>query len=818
MSRLFSDLRIALRQWRRHPAVALVIVLSLAAGIGANATVFAWIDGNILRPLPGTPPQREVLALEQRAPDGASVTTSWLDYRDFRDRARLSDLAAAIGRLLVLRDPQAGTGERAQVWGELVSANYFEVLGLQPLLGRFFAGEERTDRPGGAPVAVLSSRLWRTQFAADPGIVGRTLEFNRQPLTVIGIAPEEFRGSVPGLGYEVFVPLSMVGPVAGGDTWLNFEDRKTRWLSLFGVARPGVDSAAASAEVATLAQQLAQEFPRSNAGLSARLLPYWRLPFGPRALLGPLFVVLQAASVLLLAVVCANVASLLLALGATRQREFALRLALGAAGRRIVGQQLLEIALLAALGALGGLVLARWLSDLLYYFQPATRLPLELGASLGLGTLLVAAALAAFTVLAAGLLPAWQARRADPLTALKDGVGTPRGARLRHAFVIGQVALALVALVAAGLFQRSFAAARGFDPGFQPEGAVVARLLPSAAGYDAAGTVALLERLRTRLEATPGVARAAVADFIPLGLSGGSWEDLSIPGYVPSADENLKVWRNVVSPGHLQTLGYRLLAGRDLAASDEASGRPVALVNETFARKYFAGRDPLGQIFTGWAKEITVVGVVNDAKAFALNEPSRPFFWVPTAQFYRPQNPTWVQLRTAPGLDASAALAVLRRELQALDPAVPVLEALPLREYLAASSFQYRVAAVLLSFLGALTLVLAALGLYGVVSHSVTQRTREVGIRMALGARATEVVRLILAQGFRLVAAGVVAGLLLAAAAGSALRSTLLSVGPLDPLVFASGAVLLGLVSLGATLLPARRATRVDPVVALRQD
>ncbi|MBS0661399.1 MAG: ABC transporter permease [Verrucomicrobia bacterium] len=818
MSRLLSNLRVALRHWRRHPAVALIIVLSLAAGIGANATLFAWIDGVILRPLAGTDPAREILAFEQRAPDGSYLATSWLDYRDFRARARLSELGAATGRLLVLRDPRAGAGERAQIWGELVSPNYFEVMGLQPLLGRFFAGEERTDRPGGAPVAVLSARLWRSQFSSDPGIVGRTLEFNRQPLTVIGVAPDDFRGSVPGLGFEVFLPLSMVGPVAGGETGLNFEDRKTRWLTLFAAPRAGTSAEEASAEVAAIGQQLAGEFPRTNAGLSARLLPYWRLPFGPRALLGPLFVILQAASVLLLAVVCANVANLLLALGAARQREFALRLALGAPGRRVVGQLLGEFALLAALGALGGMLLARWLTDLLQYFQPTTRLPLELGASMGLGTLLVAAGLAGFTVLAAGLLPAWQARRADPLTALKDGAGTPRHALLRQAFVVAQVALALVALVGAGLFQRSFAAARGFDPGFQPEGTVVARLIPSAAGYDAAGAVALLDRLRARLEATPGIVRASISDFVPLGLGGASWEDVSIPGYVPAADENLKVWRNAVSPGHLQTLGYRLQAGRDFAEADNASARPVALVNEAFARKYFAGRDPLGQVFTGWGREIAVVGVVNDAKVFALNEPARPFFWVPSAQFYRPQNQTWVQVRTTPGLADSAGLAILRRELHALDPALPVVEALPLREYIAASSFQFRVAAVLLSYLGGLTLLLAALGIYGIVSHGVAQRTREVGIRMALGAQALEVVRLVLAQGFRLVALGLGLGLLLAAGAGQALRNTLLSVGPLDPVVFGGMAVLLALVALGATLLPARRATRIDPVEALRHD
>lgn len=821
MPKLLSGLRIALRHWARHPAAALVIVLSVAAGIGANATVFAWINGLILRPLAGAHPAREILAFENRAPDGATVSTSWLDYRDLRDRAQQSDLAASTARLFVLRDPKAGSGEGAQVWGELVSGNYFDVLGVKPLLGRVFSAEERADRPGGAPVVLLSARLWRQQFQGDPQIVGRTVELNRKPLTVIGILPEEFRGCLPGLGFELYVPLTMVADVAGGDHWLNFEDRKTRWLGVLATPRGSATEAAAGAEIAALGAQLAREFPNTNAGISARLLPFWRLQVGPRAILGTLFVILQGASALLLLVVCANVANLLLALGAGRQREFALRLALGASGGSIVRKLLLELSVLAVLGALGGVLLAGWMTGLLAYFVPATKLPVELASPVDGGPLLLAAGLTVLTVLGAGLVPAWQARRAAPLNALKDAgsVGSsPQGTRLRAAFVVVQVALALVALVSAGLFARSFAAARNLDPGFRTEQAVVARVNPSAAGYDAAGAVAFLDRVRARLDATPGVVRAANSDFIPLGLTGGSWEDLSVPGYVPAADENMKIWRNAVSPGHLEAMGLRLLAGRDLASSDERDAPRVALINETFAKRYFAGREPLGQKFTGWGREITVVGVVNDAKVFSLNEATRPFFWVPSAQFYRPQNATWLQLRVAPGYDLSAAIGLLRQAVHAVDPSVPVLESLPLREYMAASFFQYRIAAALLSGLGALTLLLAALGLYGVVSYSVAQRTREVGLRMALGAQAADVVALVLGQGLRLVGLGVAAGLVLAALAGSGLRQHLVGVSPFDPLVFASVAVLLTLIAAGATLLPARRATRINPVEALRSE
>lgn len=820
MPRFFSEVRIALRQWLRHPAAALVIVLSIAAGIGANATVFAWINGVILRPLPGTQPARELLAFENRAPDGAIVSTSFLDYRDLRDRARLSDLAATSARLFILRDPRAGSGEAAQAWGELVSGNYFDVLGVKPLLGRFFSAEERSDQPGSAPVAVLSARLWRQQFGGDARIIGRTIEVNRRPLTVIGVAPEEFRGAMPGLGLEVFVPLTMVAEVAGGDVGLNFEDRKTRWLGLVATPRGQASLADASGEVTAIAAQLAREFPRTNAGISARLQPFWRFSVGPRAMLGTLFAILQSASALLLLVVCANVANLLLALGAARRREFALRLALGASGGSIVGKLLLELSLLAVLGAGGGLLLASWTTSLLTFFLPATRLPIELASPLSGGPILLAVALTVLTVLAAGLVPAWQARRAAPLAAIKESniSGTPQSARLRAAFVVAQVALALVALVAAGLFQRSFAAARTLDPGFNAAQTVVARVNPSAAGYDASGAVAFLDRVRARLDAAPGVVRSSASDFVPLGFTGGAWEDLTIAGYVPAADENMKIWRNAVSPGHLEAFGLRLLAGRDIAASDLPDSARVALVNETFAKKYFAGRDPLGQTFTGWGREITIVGVVNDLKVFSMNEGPRPFFWVPSAQFYRPQNATWLQLRVAPGYETSAAVELLRRELLAIDPAVAVLEALPLREYISASYFQYRIAATLLSGLGALTLLLAALGLYGVVSYGVTQRTREVGVRMALGAQAIDVVRLILGHGLRMVAIGVGLGLVLAALAASSLGRHLVAVSPFDPLVYGVVALTLGGVAALAAFLPARRATRIDPVEALRSE
>ncbi len=820
MGTFLTALRVALRQWRHHPAAALVIILSIATGIGANATVFAWIDGVILRPLPGTTPGREILAFENRAPDGTGLPSSWLDYRDYRDNTKSAEIAGASGRVFVLRDPQAGAGEGAQVWGQLVSGNYFEVLGVKPALGRFFSDEERADRPGGAPVVVISGRMWREKFASDPNVLGRVVELNRVSLTIVGVTPEAFRGCVPALGFDLYVPLTMVSSVAGGNDELNFEDRKTRWFDVLAHPRPGFTGEQAGEELRAICARLARDFPRTNEGVSGELFPLWRVPYGPRALLGPLFGILQGAAALLFAVVCANVANLLLALGAARRREFALRLALGAGRGRVIRQLLLELSLLAAVGAAGGVLLSGILIDLLSYFSPSTRFPLELSPTVDSAPMLLAIGLAVLTVLTAGLVPAWQAAHSAPLSALRESGASagPQSAFLRGTFVVAQIALALVALVAAGLFHRSFIAAQNLDPGFRLDDAVVVRLNPSAAGYDAAGSVAFLNRLRARLDAAPGVKRSATSDFVPLGLFGGPWEDLTIAGYTPPPEENMKIRRNAVSPGHLEAMGLRLLAGRDIAESDTPENARVALVNETFVRRYLAGREPLGQTFIGWGMELTIVGVVNDAKVASLTESPVPFFWVPMSQFYRPQNLTWVQVRSAAPLDPAATLGLVRREIAGLDPAMPVFEALSLREYVSTSYFQQRIAANLLSGLGALTLLLAALGLYGVVSYSVQRRTREVGVRMALGAQAGDVVRLVLGQGLRLIGLGVGLGILLAVASSSVLGQYLVGISAFDPLVFGVVAAALSVIAILATLLPARRATLIDPAVALRVD
>jgi predicted permease len=810
---IIQDIRYGIRVSLKSPAFTLVAVLTLAIGIAANTTVFSWIDGVLLRPIPGVADGAPLAAFETVTPNGEFVTTSYEDYRDYRDHLQLLDgLAVAQPRALSL-----GEGEGVdRVWGELVSGNYFAVLGVKPILGRVFSPDEYGDRQGGYPVAVLSYGLWQRQFNGDRGVIGRTVRVNRQQLTVIGVVPEEFHGVIPGLAFEIWVPAMMGTQLNLMPDWM-MRDRQTR--SFLSVARlkPGVTLARARSEIAAFGNMLARLHPDTNKGISATVMPIWQAHFGTQSLLLWPLQILMAVCCLVLLIVCANVANLLLARATARQKEFSLRLALGAPRSRLVRQLLTESLLLALAGGAVAIPLVLWMGDALGYLAPPTAFPIILHIRMNADILLFTTLACIVACVLSGLAPAWQSGRAGLSHALAEGgrSGSAGAAsqRMRGLLVAAEVALALVAIIGAGLFARSFETARKISPGFDAQHVLVSHLYLATAGYSVADRKLFCQRLRERVESQPGVKAAGYADMIPLGFEPGPWEDLQIEGYVPNPAENMKIYRNVVAPGYFDLMRIPLREGRDFTAQDDLKSNPVMIVSEAFVRRFIRSGTPIGRRVHGWAKWFTVVGVAADSKYHTLNERPQPYFYVPFRQVYRADLDIAFYLRVAG--DPDRAVSLLRREVQGMDPAVGVFDAMPLTEFIGASLFPQKVAASLLGVLGLIALVMAAAGLYSVMAFAITQRTQEIGIRMALGAKSRDVVLMILRQGMLMTLAGLVVGTVAAIAVTRLASRALIDVSATDPIVFGGAAIFLSAVAMLACFVPARRATRIDPNVAL---
>jgi predicted permease len=814
MEALASDLRYAVRQLRKSPGFAVVAIASLALGIGANTAVFSWIDAILLRPLQGVD-DRGLVAFETLAPSGESVTNSYPDFQDYRDHLRLlSGLAMA--------HPEAlGLGDRDhldRIWGEMVSGNYFAVLGVKPALGRPFLPGEYGDKPNAYPVAVISDSLWRRRFQADPAVVGKVVTVNSHALTVVGVAPPEFHGTVPGLAFDIWVPAVMRPQINGIGEWM-LRDRKTRDLRGIARLRPGVPIERARAEIAGLAREMARAHPYENGGISATVLPLGQQTASPQRQLRVPLQILMAACGALLLIICANMANLLLARAVGRRQELGIRVALGAGRARLARQLLTESLLLAVLGGVLGVPLSLGLGRSLQSLLPASGLPFYLALRLNADVMAFTLLLAVGTALLAGLYPVLDAWRAGLHAALieggRGGSATVRTRRMRSLLVVGEVALALITLIAAGLFTRSFESERRIDPGFDANNVLVSQFHLDTSGYSLAERKQFCLRLRERLRSSPGVTAVAYADSVPLGFGGESWEDLKIEGYVPSRDDNMKITRNVVAPGFFELLRVPVLAGRDFSEQDDEKTLPVMIINQAFADRFFEHRPPLGRRVWGWGRWFTIVGVVRNSKYKEINEHPLPYFFVPFRQVYREDRAVAFYVRTAG--DPNASVPALRREVRLLDPKVGVYDAMPLAEHIGAALYPMKVAAILLGALGAWCLALAALGLYGVMAYTVGQRTHEVGIRMALGARPADVLRMVIGQAMLLVAGGLVAGMVAAAGLTRLISSALVGVGAGDPGVFLSAALMLATVAALASFVPAQRAAGVEPVVALRR-
>jgi predicted permease len=812
---LLQDVRFGLRMLRKSPGFTAIAVLTLAVGIGANTTIFSWVRSVLLNPLPGAGDAERVVALETLTSDGNWVPTSYLDFRDLRDNSKLVE-SMSVAKPVALAVGNDSSVEN--VWGEVVSGNFFDLLRVRPERGRFFSSAEVDHEQNAHPLAIISHSFWTSHYHADPRVIGTTVRINHFPYTIIGVAPEAFPGSMPGFSFDLWAPATMYGQLSStGDSTL--KDRKWRTFRVLARLAPGASIEEARAEVQSVANRMARVDADTNEGMSATLLPIWKSHYGIQdSLLGPLSILMAACGVLLL-IVCANVANLLLARATTRRKEFSVRLALGAPRSRLIRQVLTESLLIGIAGLFAGLAIAYWLGGSLGYLLPRSSSPSLARAPIDIGVLLFTIGLAFAVALLAGAAPAFQAAKSNVSDSLKEGGRTgssARSVRLRGLFVISEMALAVVALIGAGLFVKSYRHVSEIHPGFDPQHVAIAQLNLSAASYDAEQADSFCSRLREELERQPGVTAVSYADYVPLSVEGGSWEDLQIQGYVSPPSENMKIYRTLASPGYFDLLKIPVVEGRDFNTKDDMSAPPVMIVNQEFVRRFVPHGTPTGRRVRGWGKWFTIVGVVQDSKIYRLTEPPTPYFYVPMRQIYRPEMGLVFYARTSGSIDG--AVKALRREAQAVDPAVPLFNATSLNDSIAASLFTQRISANLLSVLGGVALLLAAIGLYGVMGYSVAQRTNEIGIRMALGAQRGDVQRLVLGNGARLAGVGVIGGVVAAIPLTRLLSSLLFGVSPTDPSTFGEVAILLTAVALLACYIPARRAMRVDPMVALRYE
>jgi predicted permease len=818
---MLHDLRYGLRMLAKSPAFTVIAALSLALGIGANTAIFSMVNVILLKPVPVSEPDRlvSVFMLDQRNP--GNLPFSHLNYKDVRDHNQvLSGMAAFAFTQL----NWSSGAESEQIPAQVVTGNYFSLLGVEPALGRGFRLDD-DETP--TAVAVISYGFWERSLGRDPAIVGRTLTLNRTPFTVIGVARRGFTGTLLGGGPSVWVPMSMHAVVQPNFTW--YEQRRGLFLFAVGRLAPNVSVEQASANLKTVFSQLEQAFPNDNKGRSAGAVRLLQARLNPQGGDGngggvvELSLILMAVVGIVLLIACANIANLLLARATRRRREIAVRLALGADRGRLVRQLLTESTLLSIVGAGLGLVLAQWLLGAL--ISADLPLPLPVGDELSLDGRVLAftATLAIATGLLFGLAPALQASRADVVPVLKnENVPSGDGRRglaaifgLRQSLVVTQIALSMVSLVAAGLFVRSLQGSQRIDTGFETSGVLVMNFNLGREGYTPERGQVFYREIGERVAALPGVQRAAVAQNAPLG--GGLLRSVLPEGSDTTTRDRILVQVNSVSPGYLDALDIPLTRGRDFTDTDTAGAPGVVIVNETMAARFWPGEDAVGKRFRFFGDEqfTTIIGVARDAKYNAVTEAATPFIYQPLRQNYSPA----AVLHVRAAGNAAGLAAAVRREVQQLDPTLSVFDVRTLADQVANSLGPLRVNVILLSIFGGLALVLASIGLYGVASYSVTQRTREIGVRMALGARSSSVLRLVLGRGLLLVAIGLGLGLTIAFAMTWAVPTALLAgVSVRDPLTFAATGALLGAVALVASYIPAWRATRIDPLIALRSE
>jgi predicted permease len=812
LATLRTDLRFAARMLRKSPLFTAVAVLCIALGSGAVTTVFSALNAMVLRPLPGVDDATRLVRLERTHPgDDGSTSASYPYYEHLRDRARTVDGVAAWSKvsLTVRRGSEPATA----IYGNFVSGNLFTVLGVRPALGRFFVpDEDRTELTH--PVIVVSEGFWRTRLDADSGAVGQDLVVNGQRFTLVGVAPAAFQGLDAPIRTDAWVPIHMQRALRPGRDAL--ASTSVTWLRLCARLAPGVTADAARRELVTLAAARAVD-PAEPVELrtqnTLRVSRLSSLPPDASGTLGGFLALLLGAAALVLLIASVNVGAMLSARAVARRREMAVRSALGAARGRLVRQLLTELSLLFTLGAGGGVLLAIVATRALERLPIPADLPIDLELSPDPRVFAFALAVSLVTGLLVGLQPARRAARADLATRLRDGTagsGTRRGLA-GNALVVAQLAVSLLLLVGAGLFGRALQYGTRVDPGFDARGIATVPVNLDAWGHDSTRARTVVRELRDRLSAIPGVTAVSAATALPLTLHS-SGDDIRVDGVELGRDGGLPIQTMKVDAGYLALLRIPLRSGREFVRGDDATAPRVAVVNETLARRLWPDGDALGRTFRLHGDRVTIVGVARDAKYSSLAERTPALAYFPVAQRWESRQTLLVR---TPG-DPRALAPAIAEAMRTVDPGLPRPIVLPLAEAMGLGLLPQRVAALVTGALGGVGLLLATVGLYGLVAYSASRRTREIGVRVALGARRTDVLRLIAGEGMRLTAAGVAVGLLLAAAATRLLASLLFGISPLDPLTYGATSAVFVLVALVASWLPARRAAGADPMVVLR--
>jgi putative ABC transport system permease protein len=810
-----ADLGFGARLLRRSPGFTTVAALVIALGIGATTVVYGLVSAVLLRPPPGVEASEELVAIYTSDYSGPRFGGS--SYPDYEAIAGATEVFRGVAAQSARTFTMLAGEQSEAVFGELVSTNYFDLLGVSPRLGRFFsASEEGT--PGSGVVAVISETLWQRQFGGAPDVLGRPIQVSGQTLTIVGVAPEAFRGWLRGPRAEIWMPLTAPDALTG----IDLAQRGARVLLLVGRLGAGITPEAAETRLAVLAGQLHAAYPDAWTDLSgasriltvlpeaeSRIPPQMRSP-----VLGALGMLVGIVTIVLL-IVCANVANLMLARGARRQKEIGIRLALGATRTRVIVHLMAESLLLAALGGGLGLLLAMSVPRILQAFQLPNGPAIDLGIAPNPTVVLFAIAMTAATGLIFGLGPALQSTRA-PASIIRGTASSrlPRG-RLRATLVVVQVAASLVLLIGGGLFLRSLMEAQGVEIGFEPHNVLVVTSASSTDALTDGEAAQYHERAAAIAAAIPGVSGAAVAERVPLG-GGFARRSIGVAGYTPGPGEDMEFPFNGVGPGYFEVMGIPLREGREFTPTDDAGAPLVVIVNETFATRFWPGEDPLGKLVSlGGANgpNAEVIGVAPDGKYGSVTEPSTPYYYYPYLQ--HPERYMMLHVRTA--IDPERVTPVLRRELARLEQQSPAPLVETLEQRVESATLPQRIAAVALGALGGLALLIATIGLYGLVAYTVAQRTREFGIRIALGALAPDVRRMVIGDGLRVTAFGVAIGIALALALSWLVRAFLL-VSPFDPLAFLVVPLLLMAAAAMASYLPARRATRVDPMVALRSE
>jgi predicted permease len=806
-----GDLRFALRTIVRAPGFTFIIVLCLSLGVGANTAVFSWIEGVLLRPFPAVSGQDRLMVIGGTAQGVSRATAvSWPDFVDYRSNSRLFESFVA-DRLVATTLSIGDRAERAP--GSVVSANYFDALGVHPVFGRGFLPDEEVGR-NAHPVTVISYALWRDRFHSDPNVIGRSQVLNGMPHTIVGVAPEGFIGTFVGYAIQFWVPLSMQERFEPGGYKL--EDRGARWIEGFAKLRPGVNRSQAEAEISAVAQRLEKEYPETNRGRGVTLLELWQSPFNSAAILQPVLMVTLVVAGVVLLIACANVGNLLLVRSFARRQEMTIRVAIGAGRRRLLRLLAMEGAVLVTLASVAGFTVAEWCCNVLVLLIPSEGVPLNLSAQIDLRVLVFSAAVCVFTAFLFVLMPALQMRNLDILSGLKQEtagiIGKERWTyRLRSGLVLGQVALCFVLLVGEGLFFQSLVGMYKESPGFSTEDVLNSSIDLFAAGYDDPRGKALQDQLIDHIQSISGVQSAAFARVAPFSYRGYSSGPIIVEGYQAGTNEVPSVEYNEVGPNYFATLGIPLMGGREFTPRDNETSLPVAVVNQTFADRYWPGQDAVGRRFQLKGRWLQVIGVAHNAKYRSFMEAPKAFAYVPLRQAYSGQVMLHIRTRQA----AETFAATLAHEVHGLDANLAPSAVITMDEQVRMSTSAQRMAVTFLGVMGGLGLLLAIIGLYGIMSYAVSQRMREFGLRLALGAASTDLLRLVISLGIIPTIGGITLGCFASLELSRLVSDLLYKVGPNNTASLVFAAVVILIASATACAIPAWRAIRTDPASAL---